>query len=110
MTPTTNTRRVAAFLYEYMDGGSLHDLTRRIGRVEDNAIVARILHSSLSGLHYLLENNYVNPGRACLHAGNILLSSRGEVKLSDVLDFSNLSSIKPGFGGQWGKKQQHCDR
>lgn len=68
-----------AVALEYMDAGSLADLCRVQGRVEQH-VLARITESILKGLSYLHSNHMVHRD---IKPANILLSTGGEAKVSD---------------------------
>ena len=68
-----------AVALEYMDAGSLADLCRTQGCVDQN-VLASITESMLKGLSYLHANHMVHRD---IKPANILLSTRGEAKVSD---------------------------
>ncbi|CAF0729521.1 unnamed protein product [Brachionus calyciflorus] len=66
---------------EYMDGGSLDLVLRKVNRIPEN-ILAKITESVLMGLEYLKEcHGLIHKN---LKPSNILLNSNGQVKLSDI--------------------------
>lgn len=68
-----------AVALEYMDAGSLADLCRTQGFVDQNAL-ASITESILNGLAYLHSNHMVHRD---IKPANILLSTSGQAKVSD---------------------------
>eukprot|EP00727_Mastigamoeba_balamuthi_P003431 m51a1_g13085 putative severin kinase (364) ;mRNA; r:598-2390 len=72
---------------EFCEGGSVLDATRMPGGLEERHI-ASILHSTLLGLDYLHSNKTAH---YAIKAGNILMTSGGQVKLSDFGEFEKLS-------------------
>jgi serine/threonine protein kinase len=65
---------------EYMDCGSLHDVLRRKGPI-DERVLACIATQMLRGLEALQELKIVHRD---VKPGNVLLNSAGEVKLADL--------------------------
>eukprot|EP00755_Sulcionema_specki_P021349 Sspe_Gene.13217::Locus_4536_Transcript_1_1_Confidence_1.000_Length_1366::g.13217::m.13217 len=74
-----------SIIVEYMDLGSLQDVMKtdnpKRGEPIPPTIVAHIVRETLLGLHYLHNDKRVI--HRDLKPGNILLNSKGEVKLSD---------------------------
>ena len=68
-----------AVALEYMDGGSLADLCEKDGRVPQG-MLATITESILQGLSYLHSKHTVHRD---IKPANILLSTRGDAKVSD---------------------------
>jgi len=64
---------------EYMDGGSLRNVIHQLGRVPEPAL-ANITFQILWGLAYLKTQSRVHRD---VKPSNLLINSRGEVKLSD---------------------------
>lgn len=64
---------------EYMEGGSLHDLLSKHGRLSEDAISV-IARSVLGGLSYLHGMGIVHRD---IKPSNLLLNSKGEVKIAD---------------------------
>lgn len=64
---------------EYMDGGSLEDLVQA-GGCDDEAVLASMAAQVLQGLRFLHERHKVHRD---VKPGNLLLNSRGQVKLAD---------------------------
>lgn len=69
-----------AMLLEYMDGGSLGDISAAIGPMPET-VLAKVAESVLIGLHYMHKTLH------CVHRDlkpvNLLFNSKGEVKISD---------------------------
>ncbi|KAK8805874.1 hypothetical protein WA158_002530 [Blastocystis sp. Blastoise] len=69
----------AFIVLEYMDRGSLQDILQdKVGLAEN--VVAAIIYQLLLGLQILKQHNIIHRD---VKPGNILLNSRGEVKLTD---------------------------
>ncbi len=68
-----------AVALEYMDAGSLADLCKTQGHVDQN-VLANITESILKGLSYLHANHMVHRD---IKPANILLSTNGQAKVSD---------------------------
>ena len=66
-------------IMEYMNGGCLDDVLRRIGRIDEIALV-RITDKVLRGLLYLENAKIIHRD---LKPANILVNTEGEVKLCD---------------------------
>lgn len=64
---------------EYMDGGSLTNVIHQLGRIPEAAL-ANITYQILWGLAYLKTQSRVHRD---MKPSNLLINSRGEVKLSD---------------------------
>lgn len=67
------------FVIEYMEGGSLHDLLRKHGRLSED-VISVIGRSVLEGLRYLHGMGIVHRD---IKPSNLLLNSKGEVKIAD---------------------------
>lgn len=66
---------------EYMDRGSLHDVLRASGPIDDERMLARIATQVLRGLRALEELKIVHRD---VKPGNVLLNSAGDIKLADL--------------------------
>lgn len=74
---------VGSIFMEWMPGGSLQDLLRqrpRSSRGLEERLVRRISRETIEGLHYLHSRRVLHRD---VKPGNILLTSTGDVKLSD---------------------------
>ena len=67
---------------EYMDRGSLELVLLKVNRVPEN-IIAKIAESVLKGLKYLKDSAKII--HSDIKPSNILINSKGEIKLSDVV-------------------------
>jgi mitogen-activated protein kinase kinase 1 len=65
---------------EYMDGGSLDLVLRKVNRIPEN-ILGKITESVLKGLSYLREKHQIM--HRDVKPSNILINSAGEIKLCD---------------------------
>jgi len=63
---------------EYMEGGSLSEAVKKFAFSEDH--IAYIAREMLKGIQYLHRNNLVHRD---LKSGNVMLTTRGELKLID---------------------------
>ncbi|KRX06801.1 Protein kinase-like domain [Pseudocohnilembus persalinus] len=68
-------------LQEFMDKGSLDKLLLQVGKIND-VILGEITYQILQGLAYLHKNLKII--HRDIKPGNILLNSKGEVKISDL--------------------------
>lgn len=65
---------------EYMDGGSLDLILKRVGRIPEKYL-GKITHAVLKGLAYLRDKHSVM--HRDVKPSNILMNSRGEIKICD---------------------------
>jgi mitogen-activated protein kinase kinase 1 len=65
---------------EYMDGGSLDLILRKVNRIPEQ-ILGKITHAVLKGLSYLRESHKIM--HRDVKPSNILINSAGEIKLCD---------------------------
>ncbi|XP_065312928.1 dual specificity mitogen-activated protein kinase kinase 1-like isoform X3 [Gordionus sp. m RMFG-2023] len=72
--------REISICMEYMDGGSLDLVQRKLGRIPEN-ILAKITIAVLKGLIYLREKHQIM--HRDVKPSNILVNSRGEIKICD---------------------------
>eukprot|EP00056_Hartaetosiga_gracilis_P023046 m.34886 g.34886 ORF g.34886 m.34886 type:complete len:400 (-) comp9965_c0_seq1:69-1268(-) len=77
-------------LLEYMNGGCLDDVMRRIGRI-DELPLAFIIKKVLHGLIYLDEEKIMHRD---LKPANILVNTRGDIKLCDFGVSKKLLTLK----------------
>lgn len=75
-----NGKRKLSLFLEYMTGGSLADVAEKFGGSLDEEIICLYTKGILKGLKYLHENGIVHCDLKCK---NILLGTRGEIKLAD---------------------------
>lgn len=70
-----------SIVLEYMDGGSLADISRAVGRVQENYVgaMARMI---LEGLAYLHDDIHVI--HRDIKPSNLLVSQKGVVKIADL--------------------------
>eukprot|EP01147_Barroeca_monosierra_P002563 gene2563-5482_t len=66
-------------ILEYMNGGCLHNVLRRVGRIEEITLV-HICEKVLKGLEYLERNKVIHRD---IKPANILVNTSGRVKLCD---------------------------
>ena len=75
-----NGERKINLLIEYMAGGSLADVAEKFGGALDERVIRLYTREILEGLKYLHKNGIVHSDLKCK---NVLLGSRGNVKLAD---------------------------
>jgi len=64
---------------DYCDGGDLHNFIKKNGKIQEN--IAKYFYTQIScGLYYLWKNNLIHRD---LKPHNILLSSSGNIKITD---------------------------
>jgi mitogen-activated protein kinase kinase 1 len=74
---------ISATLYlvlEFMDGGTLADLLKKCGKIEEKILVS-LSHKIVSGLEYLHKEMHVI--HRDIKPQNILINQKGEVKITD---------------------------
>jgi len=76
-------------ILEYMDCGSLLDISKIIGQLPEN-ILAKVTAKILKGLEYLHRKLYRI--HRDIKPSNILINSRGDVKITDILMSIQLSN------------------
>jgi len=65
---------------EFMDGGTLADILKKCGKIEENILVS-LSHKIVSGLEYLHKEMHVI--HRDIKPQNILINQKGEVKITD---------------------------
>lgn len=67
-------------IMEYMNGGCLNSVLKRVGRVSDEQILARLTQKIIMGLLYLSSNHMLHRD---MKPANVLINTNGDVKLCD---------------------------
>ncbi|KAK9167711.1 hypothetical protein Scep_002902 [Stephania cephalantha] len=89
-------RRLNLFM-EFMAGGSLADVAEKFGGALDESVIRRYTGEILKGLVYLHRNGIVHCDLKCK---NVLLGSKGNVKLADFGSAKRLDSLRTENGGK----------
>lgn len=84
---------------EYCDGGSI-DLVRKVLKHNlPESLIAYILHETLLGLQYMHSNHKIHRD---IKGGNILFTSKGDVKLADFGVTAELNHTLSRRNSSWG--------
>lgn len=80
---------VLYIVMEYMSAGSCYEIMRYSNKkgIQDEAIIAAILHEVLQALCYFHDNRQIHRD---IKAGNILINEQGDVKIGDFGISANL--------------------